>query len=128
MSGFDELHRLEIDLTSAPAESLPNIKQAVGISLRKGKRAWQEKAAGSRRLPAYPSDISYETKETRGEISGELGPTPGDVGSLAIVEDAPGGVRGTPKRNYLAAEQAIETDLPIGIAKAVSDALREHGL
>jgi hypothetical protein len=129
MSDFDEeLRKIEVDATQAPQEALPNIKKAVGISALKGKKAWQ--AAASRRsyLGSYPASIDYDPVDA--DFSTDLGPNPNRRGSsgLAIVEDSPGGVRGTPQRNYVKAEQVIEDDLPRGVEIAIDQALRRHGL
>ncbi|WP_442575870.1 hypothetical protein ACSBPH_01585 [Microbacterium sp. F51-2R] len=128
MSGFDELHQFEIDLTNAAADALPLIKKAVGISALKGKRAWQEKARGHRYSGSYPASIDYDPVDAN--FSTDLGPNLNRRGTagLGIVEDSPGGVRGTPQRNYLAAESIIEDDLPHGVEIAIDQALRGNGL
>lgn len=132
MAGFDEeLRKLELDLTQAPVEALPDIAKAVGISAGLGKKAWSRAAVG-RYKGAYPASIDYDRVEVgNGVIETELGPNlDRDVGTpgLGIVEDSPGGVNGTPQRNYIPAEKVIEDDLPRGIEKAIDQALRKHGL
>jgi hypothetical protein len=132
MSEFDELHKLELDLTAAPAAAIPNIVKAVGVSAGKGKRAWQAEAKRHRYSGGFPASIDYDTaKLVDGAIVTELGPnldrgvgTPG----LGIVEDSPAGVHGTPQRNYLKAEAVIGDDLEHGVEIAIDQALRKLGL
>lgn len=128
MSGFDELHQFEIDVTQAAAEAVPLIKKAVGVSALKGKKAWQAKARGHRYSGSYPASIDYDPVDSM--LSTDLGPNLNRTGTagLGIVEDSPGGVRGTPQRNYLAAEAVIEEDLPRGVEIALDQALRRNGL
>lgn len=128
MSGFDDLHQFELDVTHAAVEAVPLIKKAVGISALKGKKAWQAKAAGHRYSGAYPSSIDYDPVDAN--LSTDVGPNLNRGGSpgLGIVEDSPGGVRGTPQRNYLAAEAVIEEDLPRGVEIAIDQAMRRFDL
>lgn len=129
MTGFDDLHRLELDVTRATADAVPLIKKAVGISALKGKREWQAAARGRRYLDAYPPSIDYDPVDKN--LSTDLGPnldrSTGAPG-LGIVEDSPGGVRGTPQRNYLRAEAVIEPDLERGVEIAIDQALGRNGL
>lgn len=124
----DGLRRFEADLTGATRESLPNIKKAIGVSALLGKRAWQKAAGARRRLGSYPASIDYDPVDNN--FSTELGPNPNRRGSsgLGIVEDTPGGVRGRPQRNYVAAEQIIEEDLPRGVQIAIDQAMGKVGL
>lgn len=128
MTGFDDLHRFEIDVTNAAAEAIPLLKKAVGISALKGKKAWAAKAAGHRYAGGYPASIDYDPIDSN--LSTDVGPNLNRRGTagLGIVEDSPGGVRGTPQRNYLAAEAAIEEDLPRGVDIAIDQAMRRHNL
>jgi hypothetical protein len=134
VSGFDDLRRLSVDLTEAGEGVGPFARSAVEFSANLGAKAWRRAAAG-RNLGAYPASIDYEIRTPSAfgvtEIQAEIGPnlsrgvgTPG----LGITEDSPGGVRGAPRRAYVAAETVIEADLPKGIEKAVDDALRRSGL
>ena len=128
MSGFDELHRLEVDFSHVPDDARPLVVKAVEVSLLKGKKAWQEKARGHSHSGKYPSSIDYDPVDPA-FFSSSLGPKIGrGSAGLGIVEDSPGGVRGTPQRNYLAAEAAIEEDLPRGIDIALDQAFRKNGL
>jgi hypothetical protein len=132
MSGFDELHKLALDLSAAPIEAAPLIKKAVGIAAGQGKKAWAGAAAGHKYAGGYPASIDYDpVTDSGGVIGTELGPnlargvgTPG----LGIVEDSPGGVNGAPQRNYLAAEKVIEDDLPIGVEIAIDQTMRGRNL
>lgn len=135
--GFDELHKLEVDLRAAPVEAIPLIKKAMGIAAGKGKKAWQAEAKTHRFLAkkgsgGYPASIDYDTaKLVDGAIVTDVGPnldrgvgTPG----LGIVEDSPAGVHGTPQRNYLKAEAVIGDDLEHGIEIAIDQTLKGLGL
>lgn len=132
MSFEDDLHKLEVDATAAPLAAIPNIVKAVGVSSGKGKKAWQSAARGHSYAGSYPASIDYDPVELAGgTISTDLGPnldrgvgTPG----LGIVEDSPGGVNGSPQRNYAKAEAVIEADLPNGVEIAIDQALRKFGL
>ncbi|HEU5223437.1 MAG TPA: hypothetical protein VFU07_07125 [Candidatus Lumbricidophila sp.] len=122
---FSELRRFSAALEAGDAALVKNLKTAVGISALKGKRAWQAAAKGGRRLRAYPFSIDYDKVQvTAGAISTELGPNLSrNQGALGIIEDAPGGVRSHPQRNYVEAEKVIESDLVNGVLKAFDDAL-----
>lgn len=123
---FHELDDFAALLADGNAKLPGLVVKALGISALKGKRAWQTAAKGSRHLPAYPSSIDYDdVKISGGDITTELGPNLGrNQGSLGIVEDSPGGVRGAPQRNYVKAEKVIEDDLPKGLLKAAADSLK----
>lgn len=133
MTGFDELHKLALDLSAVPVEAVPNIVKAVAVSAGKGKKAWQGAAKKHRYSGSYPASIDYDTVKVdkSGTISTDLGPnlergvgTPG----IGIVEDSPDGVNGAPQRNYLAAEKVIEEDLPRGIDIAIDQTMRGRNL
>jgi hypothetical protein len=128
MTGFDDFHRLELDLSEVADDSRDLVQKAVEVSAMKGKKAWREKAAGHSHSGRYPYSIDYDPVDPA-FFSTSLGPKIGRKSAgLGIVEDSPGGVRGTPQRNYLAAEAAIEKDLPGGIEKAIDQALRRRSL
>lgn len=124
----DGLRRIEVDATSAAAEALPLIKKAVGISALKGKRAWQAAVSGRRYLGGYVPSIDYDPVDR--DMSTDLGPNLNrrGAGGLGIVEDSPGGVRGAPQRNYVAAQKAVEADLSRGVEIAINQAMRRNGL
>jgi hypothetical protein len=127
--GFDELHKLEVDLSAAPAAALPLIKKAIGISALKGKRAWQAAAAGHKYSGSYPASIDYDP--VGNDLETELGPNfnrSRGVAGLGIVEDSPGGVNGAPQRNYVKAEEVIAPDLERGIEIAIDQTLKGLGL
>jgi hypothetical protein len=132
MSGFDELGKLELDLARAPAESIPLIKTAIGVSAKKGKKAWQEAAGEHRYAGGYPATIDYDPVDKN--LSTDLGPNlnrgprgkkGGSRAGLGIVED---GVNSAPQRNYLKAEEVIEEDLPHGVEIAIDQTLKGLGL
>ncbi|MEO2134607.1 hypothetical protein [Microbacterium sp.] len=124
----EELRKLAADFESAPAEAKPRIKKAVGISALKGKRAWQSAVSGRSYLGAYVPSIDYDPVDAN--LSTDLGPNLNrrGAGGLGIVEDSPGGVRGTPQRNYLQAEAVAGPDLEAGVQLAIDQTLRELGL
>lgn len=126
--GFDELRKLEVDLRAAPIEAVPLIKKAIGIAALKGKREWQAAVKRHRYLGAYVPSIDYDPVDAK--LSTDLGPNLNRRGAagLGIVEDSPGGVRGTPQRNYVRAEQVMAPDLEHGIAVAIEQTLRRNGL
>lgn len=134
MSGFEEVHRLHMDLLEVPEATIPFVRSAVEYSANLGKKEWARAAAGAY-LGEYPASIDYDMRTPAGfgamEFQAEIGPNLSrGVGSpgLGITEDSPGGVEGAPRRKYLIAESAIEKDLPQGIEKAVFDGLRAKGL
>lgn len=129
MSFENDLHKLEVDATAAPLAAIPLIKKAVGISALQGKRAWQAAAAAHSYSGSYPASIDYDPVDSN--LSTDLGPnlnrSRGTAG-LGIVEDSPGGVNGSPQRNYAKAEAVIEADLPKSVEIAIDQALRKFGL
>lgn len=120
---FSELRAFKVDLDDIPAKSDRLFREAVRISAHRGRGAWKQEASGHKFLKKYPKEITADpVKSAGGVISSEIGPELGGQGSLGIVEDAPGGVRGRAQRNYRAAERRIEEDLPRGIAVAIDQA------
>lgn len=126
--GAEELRKLAADFESAPDEARPLIKKAVGITALKGKRAWQGAVKGRTYLGAYVPAIDYDPVDNN--LSTDLGPNLNrkGAGGLGIVEDSPGGVRGTPQRNYLVGEAVMEPDLEAGVQLAIDQTLRKLGL
>lgn len=124
---FSQLSALSVEIDGGN-EKLPRlVEKAVAVSALKGRRAWQASARSSSRvhLPGYPVAVDYDKVSNDGGLIGtDLGPSIGKAqGSLGIVEDSPGGVRGAPQRNYVKAEKVIEKDLVVGVLKAVDDSL-----
>ena len=128
MTGFDDLHQLALDLSAAPEAALPLVKKAVQVSALKGKEAWQDDARRHRMTPGYAASIDYDPVDKN--LSTDIGPnlSRGGTPGFGVLEDSPGGVRGTPRRSYIKAEEVIEDDLPKGVEIAIDQALREHGL
>lgn len=124
----DDLRKLAADIQAAPDEARPLIKKAVGIAALKGKRAWQSAVSGRSHLGAYVPSIDYDPVDAN--LSTDLGPNLNrrGAGGLGIVEDSPGGVRGTPQRNYLQAEAVSGPDLEAGVQLAIDQTLRGLGL
>jgi hypothetical protein len=119
---FTELRQLVVDLALVPAKAAPNVRKAVEVTARHVKDDWS-KAANRTGLGGYAADVSYDMKYEDGAIGAEVGPTPGDAGSLGIVEDAPGGVRSAPQFAGRDAARKNEKDFIKGIAKALEDTL-----
>ena len=65
------------------------ITPAVGGVVKRGalniKKAMKDQASGVRHAPALARDISYEVTVSAGGATAEIGPTTGDVGSLAFL-------------------------------------------
>lgn len=122
---FSELGQFSVEIDESTRVLPSKVISAVKVSALKGRRAWQKSAGGSTHLPGYPAAVDYDdVKNDGGVIGTDLGPNLGKgQGPLGIVEDSPGGVRGAPQRNYVAAEKVIEKDLVIGVLKAVEDSL-----
>lgn len=117
---FREILVLAADLEEAPRRVAPNVKKAVQVTASKIKKDWS--AASDRSgLGAYASDISYDLGEEPDAVWADIGPTPGDAGSLGIVEDAPGGVRSAPQHAGRDAAKNNEADFVEGLTRAVSD-------
>lgn len=119
---FTELLELAADLTQVPADTARNVKKAVEVTARHVKDDWRQGAERSG-LHGYAADIDYEFEFGRGEIAAVVGPTPGDAGSLGIVEDAPGDVRSAPQHAGRDAMRANEDDFERGIMLAALDSL-----
>lgn len=119
---FSELMELAADLRQVPADTSRNVKKAVEVTARHVKDDWAQGAERSG-LGGYAGDIDYEFEYGRGEIAADVGPTPGDAGSLGIVEDAPGDVRSAPQHAGRDALKANEDDFERGIMIAALDAL-----
>lgn len=118
---FSELYQLAADLTAAPPEANRNVRKAIEVTSRHVKDGWQ---AGAKRtgLGGYAADIDYDVNVTASTIEGEIGPTPGDAGSLGIVEEAPGGVRSAPQHAGRDALESNEEDFIKGLEIALYDA------
>lgn len=119
---FSDLTSLVADLGQAPGRAARNIIKAFHVTSRKIDQDW---TAGADRtgLGSYAGDVSYDITAADTVIKSEIGPTPGDAGSLGIMEDAPGGVRSAPQHAGRDATRKNEADFIIGIAKALEDTL-----
>lgn len=127
---FSELNQLAADIAGAGTQVRRNVRTAVKTSAYRGKKMWATEAAGhieDGSLSGYPGSIDYDLEgigagNRSGEISAEIGPVVGKgQGSLAIVEQTPGGVRGVPQRNQEKIEQPLAEDFVRGLLIAVSD-------
>lgn len=127
---FSELNELAADITDADKVVRRNTRKAVERSAFVGKKLWAASAnshtnRGS--LRHYGASIDYDIEgigagNTSGEISAEIGPNLAKgQGPLGIVEEAPGGVAGTPQRNREKIERPLMEDFVRGMLTAVGD-------
>ncbi len=129
---FSELDKLTVSIEDAAPDLGSKMVKVIRTSAYRGRQEWIKSArknAGPH-LPAYPTSVDFDPVDVAdGEIFTELGPNlERNQGALGIVEDAPGGVRSKPQRNYERAEKVIEADLVKGTLIALDQSLREKGL
>lgn len=122
---MSDLDRLEQDLGKVPTRTLSDVRKAVEVSARNLKDGWQDaaRAANPKHARGYPATISYETKTRIDGPSAVVGPEIGGAGSLGILEDAPGGVAAAPQRNWEKPLRDVESDLILGLGRAVGGIL-----
>lgn len=125
---FSELNEFAVSIEGAAAGTGRNVEKALAVAAGKGKKAWirEAKRKNKRTLRAFPYSIDYDEISVKdgGILETEVGPNlDRNQGALGVVEDAPGGVAGSPQRNYEKAAQEIAADLVVGIAKAVDDGM-----
>jgi len=123
---FSEMKNLAVSFGQVPPALKKNLVKAVAVAALKGKAEWKKAArqnAGPH-LPAYPASIDYsKVRVVDGGVETEVGPNlTRKQGFAGIVEDAPGGVRGTPQRNYEKASKVIAADLTKGVLIAIEQA------
>lgn len=119
---FSDLMKLAADLGDAPGKASQNVVKALHVTSRHIKDDWR-KDANRTGLRKYAVDMSYDIETRDGAITSEIGPTPGDAGSLGLVEDANGGVRSAPQHAGRDAARKHEGDFISGVLKAVTDPL-----
>jgi len=132
---FSGLTQLAADLGKVPDNIGPNLVKALAVTAGKMKKDWRESAKGNIRAGharAYPYSISYDITSNAGadgkanEVVAEIGPDLAKAqGALGIIEEAPGGVRGTPQGNARKALANNARDFETGVLKAAADAI-EH--
>lgn len=81
----DQVIALAIDLGAAPGKAILASRAVVAKGALNVKQQMQRDAAGIAHAPGMPRDISYEVTVDGAGISAEIGPTAGDVGSLALL-------------------------------------------
>lgn len=127
---FSEINTLAADIVGADTRVRRNTVKAVKRSAFVGKKLWADAARGHVQdgsLAGFGKSIDYDVEgigsgHTSGEISAEIGPTIGKgQGSLGIVEETPGGVRGKPQRSREKIEQPLTEDFVRGMLAAVGD-------
>lgn len=119
---FSELNKLAADLGDVPEHLRPNVRKAVQVTAHHIRDDWRDKARRTG-LGPYAKDVTYETSENSHGVEAEIGPTPGDAGSLGIVEDAGGDVKSAPQHAARAAVRDNEEDFIRGILMAGVEAL-----
>jgi len=120
---FSELTRLAVDLGDAPAEVSTNVRKAVQVTSHKIKDQWRKEAKRSG-LAGYASSITYDTKETRGGVEGEIGPELSrNQGSFGFVEEGGEKVQSSPQHAARNAVRSQQDDFVKGIEKAARDIL-----
>ena len=82
-----QLRALAVDLGKAEAVVFPKIRAIVQKTMLDTKNELKAEAAGSgiAEAAALATFISYETKETPGGVSAEVGPVTGAPGSFAFL-------------------------------------------
>jgi len=118
---FSELYELAADLTAAGPEVRPFARSAIQFTAHNIREDWR-RGANRTGLTAYARDVTYETKELRGAIEAEIGPTIGDAGSMGFVEEGGSGVQSAPQHAGRSALEANEPDFYAGLEVAVYDA------
>lgn len=129
---FSEIDKLAADLGEVPKNAGKFIRKAVEVTARHVKDDWRKPLLGSESVPRGASSISYDLmggEAIRGsEITAEIGPETGGVGSLvSALEDGFGGRQG-PLGYGAAALQMNEEDFQTGLEQALEDAENEAGL
>lgn len=123
---FSELGELAADLTAAPKETAPFVKQALKGTAQEVKKGWAARAKVSRgSYPrGYAASVDYDEKDTAAGPEVEIGPNLGKPGgSSGFLEDAPGGVRAAPQHAGRDALEAAEADFKRGVEAALADGL-----
>lgn len=133
MTGFDDLYRLAADLDAVPAETVPNLKKALGITSGKVKKAAQAKVKARKHFKQAAAGIDYEVKAARDGLEADVGYNKdrSDTAKLGnLVEfGAPGSKNAlTPGNELQRSLKENEADFLTGIEKAAGDALRKRGL
>ena len=80
-----ELRALALDLEQAAKEKPVEVRKVIQRGALEIKKQMRTEAQGVRHAPKMPSDITYDTELTATGITAEIGPTTGDVGSLALL-------------------------------------------
>ncbi|MDR6861972.1 hypothetical protein [Phycicoccus sp. 3266] len=80
-----EVRALERDLAAAGSRVVRELGQVASKGALNIKNQMRSEARGVRHAPGMPADITYDRTVTRSRIAFEVGPTTGDVGSLALL-------------------------------------------
>lgn len=124
---FSEFRELAADLDDAAGELQSNAVKAVAVTSLKTKKTWQEKLAGSATLPGLPGALSYDVKQTAGEIGSEVGfDKSRGQGALGNVSEF-GTPTVAPRGFGIASQEENLDDFVKGLEKARDDALKRLG-
>lgn len=124
---FSELMALATDLENAPAAASPFIRKAVQVTAHKVKKDAQNTVSTRKQIGHAAAAIHYETQESGSGVDAEIGYDKGGVGNLGNIVEF-GSPRFSPSHDLGNALLNNEADFEDGIAKAVSDGMREVGL
>ena len=80
-----EVRELERDLAAASQRVLPELTKVAKKGALAIKNQMRTEAEGVQHAPGMPRDITFDMQSTRFSIGFEVGPTTGDVGSLALL-------------------------------------------
>jgi len=124
---FSELNRLAADLSEAGTKVRPFARKALQVTAHKIRDDWRANAAVADPegfVRAYPSSITYDTRELVGSIEAEIGPVRGRAGGTSgFLEE--GTVTRPPQHAGRDALEANEQDFIDGLEIAVMDALED---
>ena len=122
---FSDVLAFEVELGDLPRETISNVRKAVEVAARATKDEFRSTAKGpsGRHAKRYPGTINYDVDlKSDGEITAEVGPTPGGQGSLGILDDGKA-VNAAPQNASRAAAKVAEKELIVGIVKALEEGI-----
>lgn len=82
---MSQVDAFAVDLLTAAVAITPAVQGVVKKGALNIKTAMKNQAKGVRHAPALAGDVSFDVTVGAGGVSAEIGPTTGDVGSLAFL-------------------------------------------